>query len=163
MRLEGKELLLLVSDGVELSEYEQLRDGFLEEKAKVWTTSPQDFTTVETVQEGKRGKDILIDLPFQVVGKMRFDGLIIPDGVLSAKSMRKDSRVLELVAEFHQKGLPIFASGTAVEVLYDSKVLSQHVIVREGTPLSSFLDQAVSILGESQAKEGLRSLYRATI
>ncbi|MBU6389595.1 DJ-1/PfpI family protein [Patescibacteria group bacterium] len=160
MRLIGKKLLLLVTDGVDEEEFDELKEGFEAERAEVLVTTPQEFITVETVKEGKRGKDIEVDLPFEMVDSQQFDGLIIPDGLISAELLRKDMRVLNLVFMFNQQKLPIFASGSAVDVLYDSQVLSNSILIREGTPMSQFLSQAVGILLDRVAPA---QAYRPTI
>jgi putative intracellular protease/amidase len=146
MRLAGKKLLLLITDGVDETEFDQIKQGFLSENAVVYVTTPQEYLTVESVTGTRRGKDIIVDLPFEAVASSQFDGLIIPDGLLSTDRLKKDPRVLELVYTFHQRRLPIFASGLAVQLLYESQVLSEQIVVREGTPMRNFLDQAVEVL-----------------
>ena len=149
MRLLNKRVLLLVADGVELAEYEQLRRGFEAEGAEVVATTNLEFITVESVYEGQRGRDILIDIPFEGVEEGYYDGLVLPDGYLSVSSWQEDGRVLELIRKFHRIGRPIFASGQAAGLLYEAGVLSQGVLVREGTPLTSFITQAISVLTDS--------------
>jgi len=164
MRLQGKELLLLICDGVEWKEYEQLKMGFELEQARVWTTAPLKYPAVESVDQGKPSEEIIIDLTFDVASRMHFDGLIIPDGALSTDILRRDKRVIELIFMFHQMQLPIFASGNAVELLYESRVLSEQIVVREGTPMQGFLDQAVGVLLDYPIAAGkTHSLYRSSI
>ena len=146
MRLAGKQLLLLISDGVDQEEVELLRKGFEEENAVVSITSPAEYLTVESIYNGRRGKDIYIDIPFESVKSLYFDGLIIPDGLISNEKLAKNRQVLDLIKYFHLRKLPIFASGEAVQLLYESEVLSEQILVREGTPLTHFLDQAVAVL-----------------
>ena len=146
MRLIGKHILMIVTDGVDRDEYVQLKEGFESEQATVIVTSPQNYLTVETIQDGRRGEDILIDVPFDALEGIQFDGLVIPDGILSSDFLKKDKRVLHMVLQFHKKRLPIFASGNAVQVLYETQVLFSQVVVRESTPLPQFLDKAVEVL-----------------
>jgi putative intracellular protease/amidase len=152
MRLMGKQLLMVISDGVDKQEVEQLRNGFTEENASIVITTPQTYVTVETSENGRRGADITIDIPFEAVHEIDFDGLVIPDGLLSTDMLRRDVRVIDLVFRFHQKGRPIFASGNAVQLLYDSQVLSHQIVIREGTTMSAFLDQAVGVLLDYPSK-----------
>ena len=140
---------MLISDGIEQEEYEELKRGFEQELAEVFSTSPQEYLTIETVSQHRRGKDITIDFPLEAVEAESFDGLIIPDGLLSTDLLRRDLRVIELVQSFHQLRLPIFASGRAVDILYASHTLPEQVLVREGSPMSSFIQQAVEVLLES--------------
>ena len=160
MRLMGKQLLMMVGDGVDSTEVEQLKRGFEEENAHVLLTTPQEFLTVETVAHGQRSTDLTIDLPFEAVQEYDFDGMIIPDGIIFTDMLRRDIRVIDLIALFHKKVKPIFASGNAIQLLYDSHVLSHQVVVREGTPISAFLDQAVGVLLDYPSKY---RIYRPTI
>jgi len=160
MRLMGKQLLMLVGDGVDRLELEKIKMGFEEEDAAVLVTSPLQYLTVETAENGRRGEDLPLDIPFDALEGLEFDGLIIPDGILSTEMLRRELRVIDLISRFHEQGKPIFASGNAVQLLYDSRVLSHHVVVREGTPLSDFLDQAVSVLLDAPAKY---RIYRPSI
>jgi protease I len=146
MRLSAKRLVMLVCDGVDEQEYEQLRRAFEDEGARVLVTSPQPYGSVESLSGPRRGRDVLIDLPFEAVSEYEFDGLILPEGLLAVEEMRKDSRVLDLIFSFHQAGLPIFASGSASQLLYASRVLSEQILVREGTAMDDFVDQAVGVL-----------------
>ena len=164
MRLIGKQILLLVSDGVDQGEVEQLRQAFEREDALVLVSCPHDAVVVETVYNGRRGKDIAIDVPLEVAAEVAFDGLVIPDGLLSSLSLRRDRRVVDLVAYFHQRRLPIFASGNAVEILYESQVLFQQIVVREGSPLSLFVEKAVGVLlDKPSAPYGGQFAYRPTM
>jgi len=157
MKLMNKRILMLVADGVDQQECDLLRRGFEEEGADIFCTTHVDYVTVETVFQGKRGRDLVIDLPFEAVEMERFDGLILPDGYLAAMVSQDDDRIIALIQSFHEKGLPIFASGKAVDLLYRSEVLSDCVLVREGTPLTSFINQAVRVLSEGRAAYAYRS------
>lgn len=148
MRLIGKHILMIISNGVDEDEYTQLKKGFESEHATVIVTSPQLYITVESLKGNMRGADIITDVPIDGLDGLYFDAVVIPDGLLSSDALRKDSRVIELISRFHEQGLPIFASGKAVEILYTSKVLFNEVVVRESTPLHTFLDKAVDVLLE---------------
>lgn len=146
MRLPNRKLLMIVADGVDQLECDQLRIGFEDEGARLFCATPGEYIAVETIAGNRRGKDILIDVPFEMILLERFDGLIIPDGLLSSAAFSENDEIIDLVQRFHEHGLPIFASGRAVEVLYRSRVLSQCILVREGEPIGVFINQAVQVL-----------------
>lgn len=152
MRLPNRKLLMIVADGVDQLECDQLRIGFEDEGARVLAATPGEYISIETVAGNRQGKDILIDIPFETIILERFDGLIIPDGLLSSAAFSDNDEIIDLVQRFHEYGLPIFASGRAVEVLYRSRVLSQCVLVREGEPIGTFVDQAVQILQDASER-----------
>ena len=164
MRLSGKKLLLLVSDGIDEAEFHLLKSGFEKEQASVLTTAPQGYGSVETVCDGRRGTDIAIDLPLEMVAEVAFSGLIIPDGLLSTQGLLKSPEAVRLVQDFHAKNLPIFTSGNAVQLLYESQILSPQLLIREGTALNVFLDQAVAVLLDSPVRTwGDHFKYRPTM
>lgn len=160
MKLLGKQLLLLVTDGVDQEEFEELKSGFEEEQAVVLVSTPSHHLTVETVRDSRRGREITVDLPFEAINHHIFDGLIIPDGVLSTELLRKEVKVMELIHRFYREKLPLFASGNAVQLLYDSQVLSDHILVRESGPLGFFVEQAVGMLVDRSTST---QMYRPTI
>jgi putative intracellular protease/amidase len=160
MKLVGKKLLMLVSDGVEQQEFEELKNGFEKEMAEVFCTSPQEYMNVETVANFRRGKDLSIDFPIEAVEPDAFDGLIIPDGLLSVDLLRRDHRVIELVRNFHHLQLPVFASGRAVEILYESGTLPEQVLVRDHGPLDTFVEDAIQLLLDNTST--LSKQYSAT-
>jgi len=146
MKLIGKKILLMVSDGVEQDEYEMLKKRFEGEMAEVFCTSPQDYLTIESVKELRRGKDITLDFPIDAVEAEHFDALVIPDGLLSTDLLKHSEVAVDLVKQFHSLRKPIFASGRAVELLLESNALPDPIMVREETPLPLFIDQAIEML-----------------
>lgn len=160
MRLIGKHILMLITNGVEEQEYMQLKKGFESEQASVIVTSPGQYITVESLRGNERGEDIITDIPLDGLEGLYFDALVIPDGLLSTDALRKNNRVINLISAFHDQGLPIFASGRAIEILYDCKVLFSQIVVREETPIDIFLDKAVTVLVEQAPAH---HVYRSTI
>ena len=153
----GKILLIVVCDGVDREEVDMLRQGFEREHARVMVASPQEFLTVETVANGRRAQDLLVDLTFEAAQGLRFDAVLIPDGPLSTEVLRQDVRVVAFLQHCHEKGMPLFASGEAVRLLYDSGVLSERIVVREGTSLNAFFDRAVDVLLDYPLRGGYRT------
>lgn len=150
---------MLVADGVDQIECDQLRRAFEEEGASVFVATNQEYVTIETVFQGRRGHDIIIDLPFEAVEPRHYDGLVIPDGFLAARTFEDDERVAALVRIFHTSGRPIFASGKSSIVLEQAELNARQILIREGASLSSFITQAIAILAETAATA---HVYRAT-
>lgn len=146
MRLPHKNLLMLVADGVEYDECEMIRNGFEHEGANVFCSAYSPYPHVETVQDGRRGPNLLIDLPYDSLPYEYFDGMIIPDGYLSSYGIADNPEIVSLVRSLHVQGAPIFASGDAAEVLYRSGIVSKQIVVREGMPIERFIAEAVSVL-----------------
>jgi len=152
MRLAHRRLLMLITDGVDQQECLLLRGGFEEEGAIVFTTAPAEYLAVESWHEGHPGVDIEVDMPFETVADVEFDGIILPDGVLSTEALRANEQVRDLLRAYYEASRPIFASGNAAEILYGSDLISDTVLVREGTPLETFIEEAVSVLAEPRVR-----------
>lgn len=147
MKLLGKRLALLVSDGVNYAEVRRLEDAFKLEGAEVFFTSPHEFMSIETVVKNERGPDLVIDFPLDVLNQNGFDGIIIPDGILSVDLLRREPAVRGVIQEFHKQHLLIFASGEAVQILHDSDVLDPAIVLRDSSAdIQIAVNQAVAVL-----------------
>lgn len=148
MRLNGKHILFLLADGVELDSYQQLRRAFEQERATLYVTSPSPYLSVESFSQGKRGADILIDLPLDVVDDLSFDALLLPDGPLATQALAEDQRVRQLLKRFQRWGVPMFAIGEADRLLPGRSVHHRFPVVAEGSLLETFMQQVVQVLRE---------------
>lgn len=137
---------MLLCDGVEQEEYEALCLGFEDEGAEIVATSPHEYLTVETVDGSRQGRDVFSELPLEGVNPEDYAGLIIPDGVASTELLRKDGRAIDLIKRFYELRRPIFASGRAVDLLYDAGAIPPPVHVREEAPMEVFIEQAIAVL-----------------
>jgi putative intracellular protease/amidase len=140
MRLFGKSLLMLVATGVNQAEVAELKKKFEKEQASVLITIPHEHA-IEVWDDA-----FVIDIPFEAVRCTDFDGLIIPDGHEAAVALAGNAGVRTLIHDFHQAGIPIFASGRAIEVLYESHVFPQQILVRDQQTTPVFVEQAVDVL-----------------
>ena len=164
MKLAGKKLLLMISDGVDYREYMQVKKGFADEGAAVLITTPQNFLTVETLCDGLRGKDVLIDIPIESIEANFFDGLIVLGGPTIAEDYLDDENVIRVVSDFHKLELPIFASGNAVEILHKCRALSNRIVVGEPDRNLNFMNRAIEVLLENGKSNGnYEGIYRPTI
>jgi putative intracellular protease/amidase len=146
MRLHGKTILMMVGDGVKFTEFSQLKEGFESEGARIVVTTAQEDILVKLSLSESESQEIVVDLPIEAVREMDCDGLIIPEGLVGE---RNSPRLTDLVGRFHEEGVPIFASGHCIQLLYEASVLSNHVMVREEAPLGSFITKAVEVLVET--------------
>ena len=94
--LDGKRILMFVGDVYEDLElwYPKLR--LIEAGASVVVAGPD----AEHVYEGKNGYPCRSDAAIEDVRAEDFAGLVVPGGFMPDK-LRRDSRVLQLVQEFH--------------------------------------------------------------
>ena len=146
MLLSHKNLLILVSDGVEYDECVLLRNALEREGANVFLSASCPYINIETIQGGRRGPDLAIDLPFDSLPYERFDAMIIPDGYLSIVDIVDNSAVIALIKDFHRQGAPIFASGGIEQILANTIPVAECVLRRESKIIEDFVDQIVCAL-----------------
>lgn len=145
-KLKGKNLLIMVSDGTDYDDYAQLTKGFKAQGAIVHVSTPVAEQSIFTYEKGRRGRELSIDTPFDVIENLQFDGLVIPDGLLSTGELKNDARVMSLITEFFNRKKPIIVSGTAKELLYDTHVMPRGVMVRDTQDVGLLISQATDLL-----------------
>ena len=146
MQLSHKNLLILVSDGVEYDECVLLRNALEREGANVFLSASCPYINIETIQGGRRGPDLAIDLPFDSLPYEHFDAMIIPDGYLSIVDIVDNPAVLALVKDFHKQGAPIFASGCTHQVLSKNEILAECILRCQGRSIDNTVAQVVGAL-----------------
>lgn len=101
MRMQGRQIAILVDQGVEDLEYFVPLMRLEEEGADVLSVG----TSVAHVH-GKNGLELAVDTPIEEVDPERLTGLVIPGG-WAPDRLRRSTAVLELVRQVHDAGKPI--------------------------------------------------------
>ena len=98
-KLKGKKILIFIGDIYEELElwYPKLR--LEEEGAEVHLAGLKSNTSYS----GKNGYAGTSDVSYNDIGVDNYDGLVIPGGYMPDK-LRRDNKVLEITAEFHEQG-----------------------------------------------------------
>lgn len=117
-QLEGRKGLILVENMYEDAELVYPRYRLIEEGVKIVIAGPK----AQEVYQSKHGYPCQSDIAFQNARENEFDVLIIPGGYAPDK-LRRYPVVLNLVADFHQKGKPIAFICHAGWVPISAKVL----------------------------------------
>ena len=158
MQLLGKTILMVAVDGIDREEVLQLKRGFEEEGALVLSTTPQPYIVVSMAAGEEKKRELVVDVPFEAVAEYEFEGLLLPDGVEKAGE-EEFPLVVKLVDSFYRRRKPIFASGGSSRFLREAGALPPSVVVREGTAIEGFLEQAVEALSDYPSQA---FAYRAT-
>lgn len=156
MKLHGKRLLMIVTDGVEIAELTRFRAAFESEYAEVFLASPFPFLQIDGFDEEGTKEAVLLDFSLDTVQAVAYDGVIVPAGMLQADLLKDDPLVHAVLQDFHRHALPIFVSGEAIRVLHGSALLSEHILVRDGDSVGGFIERMVGFL-----LDGSSSWYRA--
>ncbi len=119
LSLSGKSVAILTGPDYEDLELHYTLLRFKEEGADVKVVAP-----VKGTYKGKRGLSIVPDLTIDEALTKDFDILIIPGGWASDR-LRRDSRVMEFVKRYGQKGAIIGAICHGSQLLISAKLLSK--------------------------------------
>ena len=99
MRLAGKKILILATDGFEESELFGPRRILTDLGAKVLLASPSRMPIQATVSDDA-GRTIRPDLTIAEVGAVEYDALILPGGVRNPDTLRMNEDAVTLIREF---------------------------------------------------------------
>lgn len=156
MFLHGKRLLMLIADGVLAEEIDRFRSAFESDFAEIYSCSPYPFLEVYALAREGGKESYLVDCSLDSVQATAFDGVLIPNGVLSSDLLQRYPAVITLLQEFHRLALPICASGQAVKLLHSAGLVSPQILVRDGSSLDYFCDQVKNLLldGKADAHQG---------
>jgi putative intracellular protease/amidase len=146
MRLQYVTLLMLISDGVDESEYMFLRNAFKGEGAEMLTISHLPYETVQSVLYGQGGRDIGIDMPLVQAYGYDFSGVVIPGGEASVAELSQSKEVNEFITWCHWEKKSVFALGEAAEIVQHVTPLQATATIEAGTSLQNFLRYASDIL-----------------
>ncbi len=152
MKLYGRKVLILAADGGEYSEILDTRRAFEREGAVVFITAPSDHMTIETVEGGRSGGEILLDFPLAGVDPELFDALVIPDGLLAADILAKSDVAKQVISDFHTAKRPICASGQAEKLLVTVGIDPHPLVLREEDELPGFLQRSIELVMESPSR-----------
>ena len=108
--LKDKKIAVLMTDGVEQSEYAEPRHFLEQQGAKVTLISTkqkgEDIQAFEHMQPGKRFK---VELDVHDARPADFDALVLPGGVANPDQLRLHTDAITFIREFGRENKPIAA------------------------------------------------------
>ncbi|MFR9728249.1 catalase [Saccharopolyspora sp. MS10] len=105
-------IAVLVSDGVDRSEVEQLRAGFAERGAVAEVLGTRDGEV-----RGTDGSGVAVDRAIATVSSALYDGVIVPGGAESAQALSADGHAAHFAAEAFKHAKPVGASDEGIALL----------------------------------------------
>lgn len=146
--MEKRLIIVLPAQNFNDQEYQDTKEVLSESGAIVKIASS---TTEEAV--GISSVRVPIDISFENIISEEFDGLIFISGP-GVNEYFNDSRVLELIREFHQKGKLVAAISRAVEILARSGILASHQVTISPDDTQALISRHISYTGEEITVDG---------
>lgn len=121
--LRGKIVGLLVEEGFEQAELEKTKKALEEVGAIVEIVSPTKKISIKAWKSKNWGDEFEVDVPLEDARSEDYDALIVPGGVMSSDSLRKNSKAAEFVKEFFMAGKPVGAISHGQSLMIDTEIL----------------------------------------
>ena len=108
MKLAGKNILIVATDGFEEWELFGPRQLLVGEGARVLLASP-DRAPIQATVHDDPGKTIRPDMTVDEARAEEFDALVLPGGVRNPDQLRTNVAAVELIRDFARQGKPVAA------------------------------------------------------
>ena len=108
MKLKGKNVAILMTDGVEDSEFRVPYKKLVDEGANVHVISPSG-KEVKTWKDHQWGEAVSCDKKLSEVKASDYDALVLPGGVMNPDALRMDKDAVAFAKHFMQESKPIAA------------------------------------------------------
>lgn len=127
MRLKGKRVAILATDGFEEDELFKPLAALKKEGAEVDVVSYKDGP-IRGWKSENWGKSIDVDKKISQVNVNQYNGLMIPGGVANPDSMRQDAGAIHFVRDFFREGKPVASICHGPQVLIEAEVLKDRKV-----------------------------------
>lgn len=107
-RLNGRMIAVLATDGVEQVELTAPVAALRQEGAEVHVVSNRK-EKIQGFRHLDRGDEIKVDMSLDEVEADKYDGLVLPGGVVNPDALRLAPQAIEFVRYFVERNLPIAA------------------------------------------------------
>ena len=122
MKLAGKKVAILVTDGFEQVELTEPRRALDEAGAKTEIVSPAKGQ-VKGWNEKEWGDSFPVDVPLENARAQDYDALLLPGGVMNPDKLRMNTRALRFTKDFFKQHKPVAAICHGPQTLIDAGVL----------------------------------------
>lgn len=106
--LSNKKVAILMTNGVEQSEFEKPLEALKNENAHVDVISLESGT-IKAWNNGNWGKEINVDKTVSEVKAEDYDALVLPGGVISPDKLRVNEKATDFVRDFFKQKKPVSA------------------------------------------------------
>lgn len=124
MKLNGKKVAILATDGFEQSELLSPREALLAAGAKVEVISPT-HGKIRGWSKDHWGKEVEVNTWLEEAKPEDYDALVLPGGVLNPDSLRKNDVAVNFVKSFFKEGgqKPVAAICHGPQILINAEVV----------------------------------------
>ena len=127
MKLSGKKVAFLATDGVEQSELSQPWDAVKAQGAEVVLVSLESGE-IQGMEHDKKGKTFKVDKTIDQASASDFDGLVLPGGVSNPDTLRTNEKAVEFVRDFFKQKKPVSSICHGPWMLVEADVLKGRTI-----------------------------------
>jgi len=121
--LQGKKVAILVANGFEEEELTSPRWALEHAGAETKVVSPEQGGKVKAWKYTDWGKEIDVDVPLDSAKADDYDALLLPGGVMNPDHLRRNTKALDFVRSFFEKGKPVGAICHGPWTLIDAGVV----------------------------------------
>lgn len=108
LKINGKKIAILATDGFEQSEYEKPKAALQEAGAETITVSLKSGK-IKGWKDGNWSGEATVDLTLEQAKPDDFDGLLLPGGVINPDKLRGSEEAINFIRHFVKSGKPIAA------------------------------------------------------
>lgn len=124
MKLDGKKVAILATNGFEYSELVSPREALLEAGAKVEVIAPEG-EKIKGWSKGNWGDEVKVNVLLENADADSYDALVLPGGVINPDSLRKNETAIDFVQSFFKAASqrPVAAICHGPQVLINADVV----------------------------------------
>lgn len=127
MKLEGKNIAILATNGFEKSELFEPFEKLKQEGAKVDIISPEEGE-IKSWDKDDWGKAITVDKTISNANESDYNGLVLPGGVINPDLLRINDSALNFIRDFFKSGKPVAAICHAPWLLISAGVIENREV-----------------------------------
>jgi len=122
MRIDGKKVAILATNGFEQSELEVPRDRLKENGATVHVVSPE-AGEIRGWREKDWGQPVKVDVTLDQVNAGDYDAIVLPGGQINPDLLRLNEKALKLIRDFYDLKKVVAAVCNAPWLLIETGII----------------------------------------
>lgn len=122
MKLSGKQVAILATDGFEQSELFSPLKALKNEGAEVHVISDHSGE-IKGWKDGNWGKSIAVDKTLEEAKESDYNAIVLPGGVINPDILRINDDALSFIRDFFESGKPVAAICHAPQLLISADVI----------------------------------------
>lgn len=108
MKLQGKKVAILATNGFEESELTSPKEALENAGATVHVVSPESGS-IKSWDEDNWGSDFTVDVELSNANENDYNALVLPGGVINPDKLRTNTDAISFIRDFFKAGKPVAA------------------------------------------------------